>query len=153
MIGGDGIPTSTVLALATGGSQIAGGLKGGESSGGYGTDGRFGIAGLADSSWGSSGGGGYYGGGGGGYIAGSVSTGAGGSSYISGYLGCIAINKEDGTPKVEDNPTLEDSYHDSGKIFTNTIMKAGNEEIPSSRDTGTAIGNSGNGYIKITLIY
>lgn len=55
-----------------------------------------------------------------------VSTGAGGSSYISGYAGCIAIKSEtDITPKVDTYTQISDSYHYSNIIFGNTGMEAG----------------------------
>ena len=38
---------------------------------------------------------------------------------------------------------------DCGKVFTNTVMKAGNESMPSPTG-GTETGHSGNGYCKIT---
>ena len=69
-------------------------------------------------------GGGYWGG----YMSNSsnASSGAGGSGYISGHEGCIAINSQsDITPKVQTYASLEDSYHYSGKVFTNTELTAG----------------------------
>ena len=95
----------------------------------------------------SSGGGGYYGGGAGLY------SGSGGSSYISGYTGSVAITAvDDISPKTGcDNGTtdIECSYHYSGKKFTNAIMKAGNEEMPTHDGTDVMIGNEGNGYARI----
>ena len=69
-------------------------------------------------------GGGYWGG----YMSNSsnASSGAGGSGYISGHEGCIAINSQsDITPRVQIYTSLEDSYHYSGKVFTNTELTAG----------------------------
>lgn len=49
-----------------------------------------------------------------------------GSGYVSGHVGCIAINSEDDiTPKVTDYSEISDSYHYSGKVFTNTELTAG----------------------------
>lgn len=69
-------------------------------------------------------GGGYWGG----YMSNSskASSGAGGSGYVSGHAGCIAINSQsDITPRVQTYTSLEDSYHYSGKVFTNTELTAG----------------------------
>ena len=57
---------------------------------------------------------------------GGHSSGAGGSGYISGHEGCIAINSADDiTPKVDTYSEISDSYHYSGKIFTNTELTTG----------------------------
>jgi hypothetical protein len=37
-------------------------------------------------------------------------------------------------------------------IFTDAVMKAGNESMPNPRGEGTITGNAGNGYAKITLL-
>lgn len=74
---------------------------------------------------GSAGGGGYYGG----YASShSGSSGAGGSSYISGFDGCTVY---------------------STRIFSNIVMIPGDAVMPKQDGTGTMTGNSGNGYIKI----
>lgn len=100
------------------------------------------------------------GGGGGGYYGGKTDgtsadqeAGAGGSSYISGHTGCIAItSSSDSTPKVSSYSKLEDSYHYSNLIFKKTTMNAGNESMPTHDGTSTMTGNSGNGYAKITPV-
>lgn len=98
--------------------------------------------------------------GGGGYYTGENGYGAssgGGSSFISGYKGCIAITAEDNlTPKCteEEDPTNQDiscSYHYSGYKFTDGVMIAGNEQM-TDPDGSTVTGHSGNGYARITLI-
>ena len=102
----------------------------------------------------STGGGGYYAG-----ASGSHSGAGGGSSYISGHVGCVAI-KEDSIednvqPKAgctEETKNIECSKHYSNKIFTETIMKAGNELMPTHDGNNLMLGNTGNGYAKITLI-
>ena len=105
---------TTKAGIATGGTQIAGGSD----------DGKFGIG--ANQKSGGSGGGGYYGGGTKGVTDGYRQAGAGGSSYISGHAGCIAINSAtDITPKVQTYSQIEDSYHYSGLVFRNTSMTAG----------------------------
>ena len=128
---------------STGGTQISGGTHGGDSTGGSGT---FGIGGS--SYYGSAGGGGYYGGGGQGR---SHAGGAGGSSYISGHEGCIAID-ENGRAKVTVYNEFKDSVHYSGRYFTQTEMKAGNEKMPTKDESGTMIGNDDNGFCKISYV-
>lgn len=62
----------------------------------------------------------------------------GGSSYISGHNGCIAIKSAiEIEPKVTTYTNINDSIHYSGKYFTNTFMSAGDESADSS--------NTGNG--------
>ena len=100
-------------------------------------------------------GGGYYGG----LATDNGSTfdnrGGGGSSYVSGYIGSVAITSStDRTPKSGcTNGTIDVtcSYHYSGKIFTNTEMINGNSVMPNP-DGGTEIGHTGNGYAIITYI-
>ena len=86
------------------------------------------------------GGGGYYGG-----VAnmnGSGGPGSGGSCYISGYDGSIAITSAaDRTQKCEEATDISCSYHYSGKVFNNTTM------IP-----GGTTGNEGDGRARITLL-
>ena len=106
-------------------------------------------------------------GGGGGYYGGGASNmggigGAGGSSYISGHEGCIAIDAS-GSPLVDSYTTLADSVHLSGYKFTNTYMVDGNgyfwdtekRTLVNQYDntgTTTQAGQSGNGYAKITYL-
>ncbi|MDE5587308.1 MAG: isopeptide-forming domain-containing fimbrial protein, partial [Bacilli bacterium] len=105
-----------------------------------------------------------YGGGGGGGLSGGAEDGGGGSSFISGHAGCIAIN-EDGTPKVETYSQIEDSYHYSGKVFTDTQMIDGKGyDWTTMRDSLTpmpnpkggtynsGVGHAGDGYAIITPI-
>ncbi len=74
---------------------------------------------------GSAGGGGYYGG----YASKSPgSSGAGGSSYISGFTGCTTY---------------------PSRIFNNGTMIPGDASMPNHTGNGTMTGNNGNGYIKI----
>ena len=133
LIGVDGNIYSEVtekkLKPATGATQIAGGSNS-DSSLPNNYTGLFGSGGYAEFSreWNarSGGGGGYYGGGAGVWGKGEVSSGSGGSSYISGYDGCNSI--------------AESSTEESGRDY-----------MPSPSDTTTEVqGNSGNGYAKIT---
>ena len=105
---------------------------------------------------------GYYtalAGGGGGYYGGNVSwnannktgdvyysSAAGGSSFVSGHSGCNAISSSSTSSNIIHTGQPN---HYSGYVFTNTIMKAGNEVMPSPTG-GTETGHSGNGYCKIT---
>ena len=77
-----------------------------------------------------------------------------GSSYISGYAGCVAISSASSlTPKsgcTDGTTNIECSYHYSGKKFQNAKMVAGNDKMSNHDGTGTMTGNSGNGYAKIT---
>ena len=143
---------SSSLSNATGGTQTSGGIHVIE-----GND-LFGIGSSMSSvtSYGGGGGSGYYGGGAGGVSNCIVGSGAGGSSFISGYTGSVAITSStDRTPKTGCTNGTTDiacSYHYSGKIFTDTVMKAGNASMPTQDGTSTMTGNSGNGYAKITYI-
>ena len=100
-------------------------------------------------------GGGYYGG----YSTdgtGWEAVASGGSSYISGHIGSIAIDSETNPiPKlgcVNGTTDVACSYHYSGLIFYDTIMKAGNETMPTHDGASTMVGNSGDGYAKITVL-
>lgn len=153
-----------------GGTQTAGGLEGRNHFGATGINnpGTFGIGGSSDSISSSlgagGGGGGYYGGGAGGgtQSLGNGQGGGGGSSYISGYQGCIAITSQtDISPRKVNNTICDDtlassniecSYHYSGKIFSNTVMADGDDEMPTHDGTGTMTGNTGAGFAKITYI-
>lgn len=159
LIGGSGIngkypSNGSVNIVPTGGTQIAGGAT---SSTSYpGTAGVFGKGGNGNSDWGSGAGGGYYGGGGGGYTSYSVDSGAGGSSYISGYTGCVAITSDSDTSAkagcttgTTDNSC---SIHYSLKKFTDGVMKAGNETMPTHDGSSVMAGNTGNGFAKITYL-
>lgn len=150
--------------VAKGATQIAGGLKpintNSEYRNGYssGTDGQFGIGGNAGS-WGTGGGGGYFGGAGGSSSDWSVSSGSGGSSYISGYTGAIAIGAKgsigarfDSNGEICQLGTTDNlcSVHYSGKVFLEPKMIDGESEMPNQDNTDIQIGNAGSGYALIT---
>ena len=80
-----------VLYVADGGTQISGGLTGNNPYPGF--DGIFGSGGKGNYYGTGGGGGGHYGGAGSGYATNVVESGAGGSSYISGFIGCVAYNR------------------------------------------------------------
>lgn len=146
---------------------------------GINAQGTFGIAGTRDNFNGHTGGGsGYYGGGGSTHVQGA----GGGSSYISGHIGCVAIEGS----STQDNITfptknsvacddgtidIECSKHYLGYVFTSTKMIDGNGYewkyhdgdtevtastsvvgMPTHSGTGTMTGNTGNGYAKITYV-
>jgi len=91
----------------------------------------------------SGGGSGYYGG-----SAGNHAGGAGGSSFISGYPGCNAISANSTEDAIVHTGQPN---HYSGYVFTNSVMKAGNETMPSPSG-GTETGHTGNGYAIITQL-
>ena len=144
LIGGIGSGTHNDQ-LSYGGTQISGGkgYKNEENKSGMFGKGGTGI--YNEGGWGGGGGSGYYGG-----ALGFGHGGGGGSSFISGYDGCDAIAEN----STENNIIhTGQSAHYSGYKFINAVMYAGNEEMPTHDGTSTMIGNSGNGYAKISLIY
>ena len=110
--------------------------------------GGFGLGGdsyLEFYQGGSGGGGGYYGGGA--SCRGHV-CGGGGSSFISGYTGCDAIDES----SIEDHIVhTGQPNHYSGKVFTNAVMIDGGSVMPKPGG-GTETGHSGNGYCIISWI-
>ena len=149
--------------IATAGNQISGGIgcfNCGTANGKFG-NGYFGFSTYTGYGYGTGGGSGYYGGGSGSDTANNVSSGAGGSSFISGHNGCDAIKKE----STEDNIIhTGESIHYSGLYFTNTVMIDGNGynwttekgnylKMPSHVDNTTMTGNHGNGFARITMIF
>ena len=157
MVAGGGGGNSYRYKSGSGGGingEDGNGSKGATQTIGY----QFGIGkngeGTGDSDGVAGGGGGYYGGTSINALEGESAS--GGSGYISGHLGCVAIQAQDNiTPKNGCTDGTEDitcSYHYSNKIFTNTIMKAGNEEMPTFNGSGSMTGNSGNGFVKITVL-
>ena len=100
---------------------------------------------------------GYYGG----YVNDNWSGGGGGSSFISGHNGCDAIKEESTSSNIIHTGQ---SVHYSNYSFYDTVMIDGeghnwtNEKgnvvvgMPTHDGTSTMIGNSGNGYAKITYL-
>lgn len=130
-----------------GASQTSGGYgyPNGDMSGSYGSFGIGGQGGLETCcARGGAGGAGYYGGGGGAGIAGADGAGGGGSSFISGHSGCNAVNSSGVHTGIPN--------HYSGRVFINTTMRSGSEEMPTISGTQTKIGNDGNGWAKITYV-
>lgn len=136
--GGNGIKIyAHEYGAGAGGSQTAGGSKGSNSS--YSQGGSFGQGGNSTGNsggWnGGGGGGGWYGGGSGGALG---ASGGGGSGYV--YTSSTASNYPSGR-------LLTSEYY-----LTNAQTKAGNTSFPST-SSGNETGHSGNGYIRITVVY
>ena len=107
----------------------------------------FGVVQYVKISMGGSGNG-YYCGGLGNHGYSTTGTGATGSSFISGYPGCNAISEN----STENNIVhTGQPNHYSGYVFSNAVMKAGNESMPSPSG-GTETGHSGNGCAIITQV-
>lgn len=147
-------PGSSSITAPLGGNQTSGGAHGSASfqsgnsgSFGKGGDGAFYL---------TAGGGGYYGGGGSSVNYDRSTSGAGGSSYISGYTGCVAVTSQsDVSPKSGcTNETTDNScsVHYSNKVFTEGIMISGDDLMPSPDGLSDVLGNPGNGFVKITYI-
>ena len=139
-------------SIATGATQTSGGIGGIGGRNGY--NGSLGIGGdynniwFDGGYWGSGGGGGYYGGGGGGVNYQVVGSGAGGSSFISGYTGCDAIAESSTEENIEHTGQPN---HYSGYVFSNSVMIDGGSTMPSPSG-GTETGHEGNGYCIITWV-
>jgi len=170
--GGDGAGSASVCGC-TGGNQVSGGANycTTQGTGGFGYGGSYAITTTGYTS-GGGGGSGYYGGAGGSptdYSEQISGSGAGGSSYISGHTGCVAIiSSTNITPKngcTTGTDNNDCSIHYSGKTFSNTLMIDGNgyqwtttkdslQQMPNS--TGgyyeSGKGHTGNGVAKITLL-
>ena len=138
---------TTMIGVPGPGNQTNGGDAGVHINQGLSFPGEFGVGGSGrcqnkSCDGAGSGGGGYYGGGG------MIGTGGGGggSSFISGYEGCKAIDRYTLQP-------TESPIHYSGHSFTHGVMRSGNEEMPNPRYHNKTIGNTGNGFARITLFY
>ncbi len=127
----------------TGGTQTSGGIDSEHTTKYLDLNGLFGKGGKGYGNYdgGGGGGSGYYGGSGG-----IVDSGSGGSSFISGHTGCNAISSSSTSSNIVHTGQPN---HYSGYVFTNTVMKAGNESMPSPTGS-TETGHTGNGYCIIT---
>ncbi|MBR1416333.1 MAG: cadherin-like beta sandwich domain-containing protein, partial [Bacilli bacterium] len=145
----------------TGGTQTTGGIGGASTNNGSAGNGSFGVGGNAGTT-GTGGGAGYFGGGAGVKSdANATGYGAGGSSFISGYPGVVAVTSEDNiSPKEIDdvqcatgNDNSECQVHYSGKVFEEAEMIDGTSTMPKHDGTeDTMTGNAGNGYARITFV-
>ena len=136
-----------IVTTPLGGNQTSGGSAGHcltyeyDSKDGYeGTDGSFGFGGNGpNKNYGAGGGGGYFGGGGGSYTNGKVTSGAGGSSYISGQKGCHSFDQN--TNNSSELIDIDSPIHKSGIFFTSINFLNGSQTK-----------YKGNGRIIISLI-
>lgn len=140
-----------ITYIGYGGTQTAGGSgatnanQTGATSGTFGTGGTCGAY-TPDGHIGGGGGGGFYGGGGSSWHTGS----GGGSSFVSGYIDCNAVTPSSSSITHIGTPIV--TYNGNNYIFSNPEMIAGNASMPTHDGSSTMIGNSGDGYAKITFI-
>ncbi|EAY17064.1 hypothetical protein TVAG_297430 [Trichomonas vaginalis G3] len=73
----------------------------------------------------------------------------GGSSFISGHKGCIAVLKNFSDKEIEFSQAEDPSIHYSGHQFYRTVMIDGMHEMPNPTG-GTETGHLGDGFIRIT---
>jgi hypothetical protein len=136
----------------TGGGQSTGGTSSSSDCGGapgvFGKGGSYSASATNESVGG--GGGGWFGGAGGSHKDGN-SSGAGGSSYISGHDGCIGTSSPHGFT-ANGGSGVEKSKSYTGLFFTNTEIKAGNEMILKPNGSATETGHEGPGAAKITKL-
>ena len=167
--------TASNIIKATGGTQTSGGTGKNEGSFGKGGNGYVLYPNNPNNNVASGAGSGYYGGGGGQsgtYTSTNMagdSEGGGGSSYISGHTGCVAITSQSNiTPKSDCTTGTTDnncSIHYSGKKFTNTVMIDGQGYTwtntkgelqqmpkPSGGYYDSGVGHSGDGAVRITVM-
>ena len=154
-----------------GATQTSGGAGG---YAGYitGSNGKFGIPGVQNGA--ASGGNGYFGGGGAGHYGSGWLESGGGSSFISGHNGCVAITEDstennikqrtdsNGRTCTDGTTDITCSYHYSGYKFTDTVMIDGagynwttvkGDYVGQPQPDGTiTTGHSGNGYAIITYL-
>lgn len=147
LIGGDGSQGADRWCHGLGATQTSGGAQTtdcGQTTNGAVT-GKFGYCTTYDGAV-TGGGGGYYGGSRSYHIA----SAGGGSSFISGYTGCDAITEDSTSDNIVHTGQPN---HYSGKVFTNAVMKAGNQSMPTHDGKSTMTGNSGDGYAVITYMF
>ena len=164
LIGYSGTCKGAGTRVGSGGTQTSGGVGAiGDStgkSGGFGFGGDSGYEGSGRVNGG--GGGGWYGGGGATGKGGSDPSSGGGSSYISGHAGCIAVDKN-GNSVTSSYSNIKNSYSWTNYIFSNTKMidgagynwatvKGAKVDMPTFDNVSTMVGNSSDGYAKITYL-
>jgi hypothetical protein len=155
-------PTADTISSSEGANVSVGGSggqcithRGGSCSINYhGHSGGFGFGGSAtDDYYGSGGGSGYFGGGGGAVSYCLTGSGAGGSSYISGYKGFHTFTIENGALKDTNSEN-----HTSGLIFDRIYVKNGTETeyvgngkiiITKIKLAGVSCNNQSNNYCYI----
>lgn len=133
--------------ITTGGTQLSGGFASkyqmfGDEPG-YGINGTFGISIRLKTEMGGIGGSGYYSG----ASLTRAGAGGGGSSFISGYPGCIALKSSD-----SDEPS-DSNVHFSKFKFSSAKMIVGNNTMPLySSKNSEGIGNKHRGALRITIL-
>lgn len=130
---------------ATGGTQTRGGISSTDNSWKH-VDGAFGSVQIVINSTDM---GGY---GGNGYFSGGsldwAGAGGDGSSFISGFDGCIALLDENSSTLSQNS-----SIHYSGYFFESPSMQRGNTSMPFYYNKNAhGIGNKGRGCIRITIL-
>ncbi len=170
-----GTRRNPTIALAGGGTQISGGtamtcsggcMYGTANSGSFGTGAKDYNHASYDS---GGGGGGWYGGGGGVTTDCHITSSAGGSSYISGHTGCVAVTSlSDTTPKsgcTTGTTNNACSLSPTGLSFTDTVMidgagyswtnvKGALRQMPNPAGGyyAAGVGHTGNGAARITRL-
>ncbi|EAY05536.1 hypothetical protein TVAG_318910 [Trichomonas vaginalis G3] len=136
-------------SISGGGTQRSGGSSAPNFRTLIGYQGSFGVSYVNYNSddMGGIGGNGYFSGG----SVDRAGAGGGGSSFISGYDGCIALNSS-----LNENPSpINSSIHYSGIKFINPVMIQGNNTMPlffKSETSIRGIGNNNRGAIRITIV-
>ena len=146
------------------GQTTAGSISSSTASTGVGSPGKFGSGNLTSTIAFCGGGGGWYGG------SSSDLGGMGGSSYISGHEGCVAIKSSSTESNIQhrsdSNAKTKSTYVDGNNVswaFGNTLMidgagKRWTTVIGDSYDMpapsgGTEVGHTGNGYCRIRATF
>ncbi|EAX93259.1 hypothetical protein TVAG_338580 [Trichomonas vaginalis G3] len=132
--------------ISTGGTQTKGGFSS-TNNGWKHIDGAFGFVQYVEDSadMGGYGGNGYFSGGSFDYSG----AGGGGSSFVSGYEGCIALAGEDNETMSPTNSSI----HYSGYFFESPSIQRGNSSMPLYFNKHShGIGNKGRGCIRITIL-
>ena len=107
------------------------------------------------------------GGGGGGYWGGQADQGTGisydwkapyyygggGSSFVSGLTGCVAIDESSTEDNIIESKATDNTVHYSGLKFTNASTIDGNSSMPKTDLSGNETGHAGNGYCRIVLTH
>ena len=142
--GGGLIGKDSQNGYGKGGNQTAGGE--GCGNGAFGKGGNSFSEEIYDGNGGA--GSGYYGGGT--SIDCTDYGGGGGSSFISGHPGCIAIKEE--SSHFDNIIPADTSIHFSGLYFTRTLMIDGENEMPSPYGGKEKAGHIGHGAIRIQIV-
>ena len=106
-------------------------------------------ASAPDANYGSGGGGGYFGGGAGCVNSYAVTSGSGGSSYVSGHPSCIEIDEK--STNNDNIIFLDSSIHYSTYFFHRPFMVNGGTTILEP-NRQPSVGHIGSGFVKITIL-